>query len=262
MKEEKEFLDMDVIDKNSPFTLTYQLTTILRSQILNGKYPEGTLFHTENELIGMYGVSRITVRKALENLVLEGLLYRERGRGTFLSKKKVKSDAVRLISTTNTFRGLGIKSEIKVLNIEKINADYLISTKLGLADDEKVYKLERLRLADGEPIIIDINYLPEKLFPDIDTQDLNRSLYELMDSEYNIQLIGSSETFTAVTLNKKCAALLNCKVGTPAFMMTGLTYRLNRIPTTFEKCIYRADRFEIKVEASATHPRGPQFIAK
>ena len=253
---------MDVINKNSPFTLTYQLTTILRSQILNGKYPEDTFIPTESELIDIYRVSRITVRKALENLVLEGLLYRERGRGTFVSKKKVKSDVTRLISTTNTFQELGIKSEIKLLKIEKIGASQFINLKLSLIEDEKVYKLERLRLADGEPTIIDISYLPEKLFPDIDTQDLNHSLYELMDSKYSVQLIGSSEAFTAVTLDKKCAALLRCKVGAPAFLMTGVTYRLGRIPTTFEKCIYRGDRFELKVEASAAHPRGPQLIAK
>jgi len=245
---------MNVIKKNSPFTLTYQLTSILHDDILNRKYSEGSLFYTEDELIKIYGVSRITVRKALGNLVQEGLLYRERGRGSFVSKKKILSDATRLTSTTSTFRELGIKSEIKLLKIEKVKASQIMSDKLGLEEETKVYKLQRLRLADGEPIIFEINYLPEKLFPKIDTMDLNHSLYELMESKYNIKLIGASETFTAIIINKKLATILNYKLGSPAFIMTGVTYRLGRIPTTFEESIYRGDRFEIKVEANATQP--------
>ena len=252
---------MTKIDRNSHISLSHQLTTILRQDILNWKYPQGSRIPTEHELTKIYSVSSITVRRALDDLVQDGLIRREPGKGTFVCKTRLTSDVTRLISTTRTFQAMGIKSEIKTLGIECIGVPPEIAGKLGLEERDQVYRLERLRIADGEPLIIETIHLPQALYHGIDEMDLESSLYEIMASKFNINLIGSHETFTAIVLDKRSARLLHCKESSPAFKMTGVTYRFDNMITSFEESIYRGDRFAIKVEAEADQPRNVHLLA-
>ena len=247
------------IDKHSPFTLTYQLTSILRANILNDKYSEGSLIPTENDLIKTYKVSRITVRKALDNLVQEGLLRRERGRGTFVNKRDETGERSLLISATSTFQAVGIQSEIKLIGIEKIVPSQMITLKLGLRDKDIVFKLERLRLGDNVPLFHEVHYLPEALYPDLDKLDLETSLYEIMNKRYHIKPIGAHEIFTAIKLDKEMAEILGCKEDDPGFAQFSVIYRVGRIPSSVEEVTYRGDQFKIRVEVAAEKPRGAQF---
>jgi GntR family transcriptional regulator len=255
--------DLTKLDKNSPFTLTYQLTNIIRSGILDNRFPEGSMIPTEDELIALFGVSRITVRKALEGLVMEGLLKRERGKGTFVRKRVMSYDIAQLVSHTELLERMGMRSEIKILELARIVPHALISLKLGLTKDDHVYVLKRLRMGDGEPLIMEANYLPEKLFPGLDTKYTGGSLYQFIADTYRIRVIKASERYVAVTLTAGQAKLLNGKPGDPAIQRASVTYysqgEEQLLPHSYESSLYRGERYEIAVESSATQPRLIQF---
>jgi GntR family transcriptional regulator len=144
---------MDRINRNSKLPLYHQLYEILRSNITRGEWQPGDMIPPESELIDRYQVSRTTVRQVLDMLVNEGLIYRQRGRGTFVAHPTVEQALVRIISFTEDMRQRGFKP------------------------GEELARLERLRLADDEPMSIEDSYLVSRV-PCSVTQYATRDTYE------------------------------------------------------------------------------------
>jgi GntR family transcriptional regulator len=168
---------MDRINRNSKLPLYHQLYEILRSNITRGEWQPGDVIPPESELIDRYQVSRTTVRQVLDMLVNEGLIYRQRGRGTFVAHPTVEQALVRIISFTEDMRQRGFKPGTKVLSSGLVPAPRDIAEKLGVEPGEELARLERLRLADDEPMSIEDSYLVSRV-PCSVTQYATRDTYE------------------------------------------------------------------------------------
>ncbi|NLF00331.1 MAG: GntR family transcriptional regulator, partial [Anaerolineales bacterium] len=180
------------INKEIPVPYYYQIAQILREVIEDQQLDPGqgeASLPSEAELCDVYGVTRGTVRHALEVIEREGLIYREKGRGTFLTRRRVELDLNKLCSTTEDMRARGWEPSTIVLGLEKGSPRPHVRYKLGVGDEDGcVWMLHRLRLANDEPVSLQWSYIPCALAPDLDTHDLTGSLYYVLKNEYGIEL--------------------------------------------------------------------------
>src|SRR5512142_1421027 len=158
------------VDKKSPIPAYYQLKNIILKKINNGEYAEGDLIPSERDLGESFSISRMTVRQALNQLVMEGVLTREKGRGTFVSRSKLEQKNI--MSFSEAVRRKGMEPSTRVLHFSCDAAAEDLQEILGLKAGEKLYVLRRLRLADGTPVGIEEDFIPIKYCPDMERHDL------------------------------------------------------------------------------------------
>jgi len=236
------------LDEKSFVPLYYQLTEELRENIENGEWPPNSLIPSETELCEKYKVSRGTVRQALSQLVQEGLLYRKQGKGTFVAEPKITQQLNRFYSFAQDMREKGLRPSSLLLQKEKILPDSYIKNILGLKEEEMVYKIMRLRLADEEPLILETSYLVEELFPDLDKEDVEKvPLYDIILKKYRIKITRAKETFEPVLIDEFEAKKLKIPVGSPALLVKRITYTAG-IPFEFRKSVVRGDKCSYSVE--------------
>ena len=149
-----------MLDKQSPIPIYIQIEEQLKQQIQQGDFPIGTTIPSERELTERFDVSRMTVRQAITNLVNDGLLYREKGRGTFVASPKVEQPLNGLTSFTEDMMARGMVPSSKMINFEILEPESDISAALQLAQGDEVYFVERIRFADDKPMAIERTYLP------------------------------------------------------------------------------------------------------
>jgi len=236
------------LDEKSFVPLYYQLTEELRENIENGEWPPNSLIPSETELCEKYKVSRGTVRQALSQLVQEGLLYRKQGKGTFVAEPKITQQLNRFYSFAQDMREKGLRPSSLLLQKEKILPDSYIKNILGLKEEEMVYKIMRLRLADEEPLILETSYLVEELFPDLDKEDVEKvALYDIILKKYRIKITRAKETFEPILIDEFEAKKLKIPVGSPALLVKRITYTAG-IPFEFRKSVVRGDKCSYSVE--------------
>lgn len=247
------------LDKDSPFTLTYQITEFLRSRILS-EYKPGDLLPSEKELIMEFEVSSITVKNALEILVNEGLIYRKRGKGTFVAEKKILSNSERLMSATMLFKLAGRQNQVVIIEKNTFKAGTFYGVLFGIDETDLVFKIGRLRSLDGEAYSHEINYFPLKLFPDIENKYKGGSLYAFLEEYYKIIPTTSEEVYKAINFDIQTAKLLNQTRINAGFQMFGKVFdQYNRL-ITIEESIYRGDKYELKVFANSNVARSQRLI--
>src|SRR5712692_9326679 len=149
---------MPTLERSNPLPLYYQLKEVLKQQIRSGHLAPHTAIPSEPELVTSYHVSRATVRQALSELVHEGLLYRQHGKGTFVCEPRVQQTVSKLTSLTEAIRRRGKSPGGFLLVSELSRGSQIIREQLALTDVEQVIRLERLRTADGIPIAYEIDY--------------------------------------------------------------------------------------------------------
>jgi len=203
-------------------------------------------------------VSRITVHQAVRDLVRFGYLQRVQGKGTFVSRPKLERDEPRLNSFSEDMRAMGYRPGAKLLTHRVIAADDLVRGKLRLEADERTLYLERLMLADDEPIAVLYTHLPKRLcmnFEEWFTPEAldDTSLYTLLESKCGYELVEADETIEATTTDEKEAALLGVDVGSPLLWFERITYLKSGTPIEFSQFMYRAERYKLVIRAKR-HP--------
>ncbi len=238
---------MATIDKNSRIPLYYQLMEIIIEEIESGKLQEHDQLLPERELCEKYGISRATVRQAIQELEKEGYLYKRHGKGTFISPKKVKQDLIRFYSFTEEMKKLGKTPSSKVIDFEILESDIHIAKKMNISEGEKVYKFTRLRMADDQPMMLETTYLPFQRFPDITQQELEQKpLYDILSERFKVSFTMAEESFQPVNTRKNEAKLLDYGDHLPSMLIERITYdKLGIIEYT--KGIARGDRFKYRV---------------
>lgn len=237
-----------MLDKSRPIPLYYQVKESLLEKIKSNQFKVGDLIPSESELQEEYNVSRITIRRAIQELVQEGHLYTRQGRGTFVSRPKVSQELNLITSWAETMAAMGMRPETKRIEYFVEPAPVNIARLLNIPIGDKVYRIERLRYADGEPTCIMTNYLSPAVVPGLLDKGLkSESLYETLEKHYSIVLSRAEETVEAKAAKASEAELLNIKRGAPLLYATRVTYDITDRPVEVVISITRADRYSYKI---------------
>ena len=237
---------MDTIDAKSPIPKYYQLKEIIRGMIESGELEEGELIPPERELCEMYGISRMTARQAVMELVNEGLLYRKQGKGTFVAGKKIQQETARLTSFTQDMRERGMEVSSVVLEFEVEGAGPVVSRMLRVAPGAKIIRLRRLRNADREPMALETSHLLYRVAKGVLGVDLaSRSLYEELEKA-GVPILRADQTYEAVLVNESEAGHLGLSPGSPGILIERVTCDDSGKPFEYVKSVYRGDRYKIR----------------
>ncbi|MFF5189155.1 GntR family transcriptional regulator [Streptomyces sp. NPDC000345] len=229
------------LDRSSPVPLYYQLAQQLESAIEHGALAPGNLLGNEIDLSTRLGLSRPTVRQAIQSLVDKGLLVRRRGVGTQVVHSQVKRP-LELSSLYDDLEAAGQGPTTHVLRHERVPATADVAAALGIAEGAEVTLLERLRSAHGQPVAFLCNHLPPALL-DLDTQRLEATgLYHLMRAS-GITLHSARQTIGARSATAEEAALLAEEAGAALLTMQRTAYDDTGRPVEYGTHIYRASRY-------------------
>lgn len=221
-----------------------QLYDILHQQIADGVWKPGDRLPSESELIDTYQVSRITVRQALDMLVKEGWIYRRRGRGTFVAAPTIEQGLTRIISFSEDMQRRGLHAATRVLDSRLISADEEIAFRLALQPGDELAVLTRLRLADGEPMSIEVSHLVHQLCPGILNEDYAESpLRQTLAERYGIRLVRAQQAIRAIGATSEVAHELNIPLKSALFYIERITYSQDDRPVEFLKVYLRGDRY-------------------
>lgn len=228
--------------------LYYQLVDFLKNQIENKLVPHDKL-PSEREIEKRFGVSRTTVRLALQELESDGYVYRRHGKGTFVSElSKQTADLAGVYSFTEQMKKLGRKSHTQILAFEQVEADKQIAEALQTSLGETVYKLKRLRLADDEPLMVETSYLPVKPFLSLTKEQLlQKPLYDVFSEDFEQKIRLADEEFYASIARKEDAEVLQIYSGAPVLHLSRLTYNMKNEVIEFTLSVARADQFHYKI---------------
>lgn len=236
---------MDIV-RDSKLPIYHQLYEILRYNILHGEWQPGDMLPPESELIERYRVSRITVRQALETLVNEGLIYRQQGRGTFVAQPTVAQGLVRIISFTEDMRQRGLEPGTRLLFAGLVPAPPEIAEQLNIEPGEELACLERLRLANGEPMSIEESYLVHRYCPGVLQGDYVASpLREALERNYGLRLVRARQLIRASLASDKLARLLSIRSKSALLFIERVSYSQQHVPVEFLRIYYRADRYAL-----------------
>ena len=223
----------------------------LRELILAMARP-GEAIPSERQLAADYGVSRSTVREAVGGLVADGMLERVQGLGTFAVRPRVES-RLHLASFTDDMRRRGRRPSTRVLKVEAHVPPPEVVQALGLGPRDRAWQLERLRLADDEPMALELGWYPEPQFPNLGEHDLNGSLYALMSGTYGKVVDGAEQTLWAESAGARLAETLQMPAGTPVLVFRRRS-TAHGIPIEYVVSHYRGDRYRIHMELDGKQP--------
>lgn len=236
----------EMIDPDHVLPRYYQLANILREHILDGKFEPHQPIPSERQLESLYSVSRTTTRQALDLLVRQGYLYREHGRGTFVSPQKLQKGISELTSFTEDMKQRGIAPGQKILEIGMIEAPEKVRQKLELpAECRQVLRIERLRLGDATPMGLQTSFynLPEG--QSITREELEQfgSIYVLLQEKFHLIPTEADETLEVTLATPREAGLLQIEAGSPLLLSERTAYSQSRRVMEFVKILYRGDRY-------------------
>lgn len=230
--------------------LYVQLMEELETSIRNGVYKPGDKIMTEAEMAKEYGVSLITVRKAVGSLMEKGLVVRKQGKGTFVTKPKYSRNMKKLQSFTEMCEQMGVKPGAQVLENRLIMADKKVAHRLGIEPGSNVVYISRLRLADGEPVQVEKSYFPLK-YAFLLEEDLNNgSMFECLKEKAGAKVASSEKMIELCRATAEEAALMDVKKGDYLLFVKSTAYDENGEPMYAGIQLINGDRFSLYVYES------------
>jgi GntR family transcriptional regulator len=246
-----------MLDRQSPIPLYRQIRDTLRQWIEVGDYKPGDILPPEPDLEAQFEVSRITVRQAITDLVQEGLLERERGKGTFVREPKITQRLNQISSWAETILAMGMTARTMECRIEEVAPPTWVKRIIPVGVEETVTLISRLRYANNEPMCIMTNYILSDYVPGLVQEGLiSESLYDTLEHKYNLVLSRAEETVEAMVANKKTAEKLRTYEGAPLLVVTRVTYDQNDLPFEVVKVMSRADKYQYSATLTG-RPRNP-----
>jgi GntR family transcriptional regulator len=226
------------------------------TQPLSGQGQEGDRLPPERELCQRFDVSRATLRQALAELEDRGLVTRHQGRGTFVTRPRAQLPIVGIFSIRAAMEALGMRMATRVVRVERIAADRGLAADLACLPGDEVIFIERLRIGDGEPMVLDTTHLRADLFPGLDDIDFEqRSLYDVLETDYGRTVAEASETLEPVILTPRECELLAVPPHTTALLTRRITSDADGTVLALGHVLLRGDRsryiYKRTVESSA-----------
>ncbi|QTQ12633.1 GntR family transcriptional regulator [Treponema parvum] len=240
------------LDFSGRTQLYFQLYDKFYEKIKNGEYPPGTLLPTETEIMEQYKISRITVRKAMDMLLNDGLIVKKRGYGTCVQNKKVEQTMQRVLHFSEEMRKKGIKTYTKMIHNEVISATMQIAKALNLPEGTKLAHVYRLRYANDIPMCIESAYLELASCPDVPNHDFSvESLRKFLKDTYNIQWAHARQKIFAINANSKLAKQLDIPHNNALIFIERVSYTEDGRPGEFLQGYYRGDSYYLTTELQA-----------
>ena len=240
--------------KSGPLPRYYQLKELIRDRIRNGEWAPGALIPSERVLSEQYGISRMTARQSVTELVNEGLLYREQGRGTYVGRPKIAQQLLRLTGFTEDMQARERRASAKVLSAEMWPADESTAERLRVRVGQPVYRLRRLRMADSEPLAVETSCISFLGCERLLQHDLEReSLYRLLDTTYDVPPLAADQELEADLAGEDDAALLQVAPGSPVLRTRRVTETRRGQPIEFATSVYRGDTYRFYTRMVRMH---------
>ncbi|MDO4287812.1 MAG: GntR family transcriptional regulator [Eubacterium sp.] len=240
---------MIVIQKNAPKPLYLQLEELIRNNIDNGVWKHQNAIPSESELQKEYGLSRMTVRTACQNLVQEGILYRVPGKGTFVAEPKIMTDSLAYMGFREQLERMGYATTTELLESKIIQASASVSKKLRIPENASVMYIERMRYLKKKPISLHHSYIPIQLCEGIEKHDLiNEQLCVIMEKEYQLRPHKIQETLESVRASKKESQLFGVAEDYPLLILEDNLFDQNDVPYEYSKVVFRGDKIKLRYE--------------
>lgn len=221
----------------------------LLAAIKNGRLAPGDRVPSEWELAERFAVSRMTARQAVSELERLGYLQRHRGKGTFVAPHKLEQPLSGLTGFTEAMQQRGLKSTTRVLAAGTVPAERGVAMALGLAETVPVYRLERLRLADSEPVALEVSHIPVSLAPDLmNSGALNQSLYRLLQERFAIRPTRATQILEVTMGDPRGRELLCAPEATPLLLLQRITRDETDRPVEYVRSLCRGDRFRFTTQ--------------
>lgn len=221
------------LSRNTFEPLYYQIREDIREKIGSNKYPANSMIPSEAELCEIYGVSRVTVRRAVLDLVQEGLLNRGKGKGTFVSETYGLTTVNGVQSFTQELLGLNMRPSAKLLGCKIRKADSTLRKTLDLSEDEEVVTISRLRLVNNEPCMVEVMNFPYSLVPGIEKEDLAQSIYCLLKGKYQQEVISAKDIMEPIIIGEYESKLLELTMPSAGLRTNRVGYDANKVPIEY-----------------------------
>jgi GntR family transcriptional regulator len=237
-----------------PVPMYHQIYLVLREQIAEGHFDPTRPLPSEHELSAYFGVSRVTMRGALDKLEADGMISRQRGRGTFaLGGRPVDAPRSQLSGLFENLITLGLKTTVKVIELDKVPAPIEVAKSLKLAPSEPVYKAVRVRSYHGEPISHVTTFVPEAVGKAFGRKELAAKPMLVLLEESGVKVGEATQSISAKLADAVVAPLLETELGAPLLSVTRLVSDMKGRPVQLLRGLYRADRYQYEMQLSRTH---------
>lgn len=234
--------------RDDPRPLHQRLREDLRQRIEAGGWAAQQRLPSEAELVRHYGVSRITVRQALQGLEQEGLVVKVAGRGSFITRPRSFQQLARLQGLAEALGAQGHAIRNRVLGLERVPADAHVAAQLGVAEGTPVTHIRRVRLLDGQPLSLDLTWLPLTLGERLAAHDLvSHDIFTLIEHELGTPLGHADLALTAVPAPPEVAQALGVAAGSALLHVQRLTHDREGRPLDHEQIYCRSDAFELRL---------------
>lgn len=248
---------MAKLDKEGLIPLYVQLTEAIKKKIYTGELETGDNLPTEEELENDYSVSKTTVRQALQLLLKQGFINKDRGKTAYVTEKKLEHPVGFVSSFTEDMIKKGLKPSTKLINISFLKPHKIAAKKLKLEKERKVIFIKRVRFVENEPISINCVYLHPRIPIEIFKNGLpQESLYKTLEEECHVNFSSADESVEAVLASKLDAKLLSINEGEPLLLVTRLTYDENNNPIEWNETWFRGDKFKYHAKLKGKEGEG------
>lgn len=218
----------------------------IENKINNGNYKSGEKIPSERKLCELYGISRMTARQAINELVKEGIVYREKGRGTFVSSPNFLQRNVK--SFTDTLRERGFAPKTNVIEFSTVYNLKEISKTMGVPFETRFYKIKRLRLGNELPMALETVYIQKDKCHDLNKHDVSNSLYKILEEHYGYKIENISCDIDACIANNIMMKIFDMKKSRALLKISGISYAQDGEKVFYEESYYRPDLYKYRVD--------------
>ncbi|MDP0506487.1 MAG: GntR family transcriptional regulator [Fusobacterium sp. JB019] len=239
-----------MINKNSSVPLYIQLEILIKDYIKTKEINQGEIIPSENELSKKYKISRMTVKKALDNLEIKGIVERKKGIGTFVKfeEKKIELPLNKINGFSEKVISMGLTPENEVLKFEEKHPEYKISKALDIQGKEKVWYMERLRKVEGVAAVFEKSYIRKKILPNLKKKDLYKSKFNYIELK-GLEIEKSEREIIAKIPEDDIANILELKRNEPVLVAESVTYLKNGEILEYSEIFYNQRKYKFKLIA-------------
>jgi GntR family transcriptional regulator len=237
-----------------------QISRWLRQQIEQSVYSPDEKLPSENDLARKFDVSRVTIRRALQSLESESVIYRCQGLGSFVSDNRTPHNLVRLNDFNEDMERAGLRASSIVRDMITSESPDWLASQLNIETGDKVIRIDRLRLANDEPVAFDTTWLPMLYGQLLDKERLqNTTIYKILEEKYQIPIIRGCYRISADIADEQLASELRVELNTPLLLIDRTSYTIGGKTLYYQKRFYRSDRvvYEMTLERQGTSMNSP-----